>query len=349
MTKNTEHQIQSVSYDTIAEAFSKEARSLIPESVIEQILDKEKIRFENASLLDIPPEKLVRHNTTRYCKDLLRKQQPLPFLYFFLCFLTEISVWLIPYGIFIEICNYMSAQKSRSFTFPFLYGLFVIIGIVTGSTLSRQHLQNFLVSPAFAQKDKSSIQKAKTSLTRFRLLLFFSIIIFAGAAIILITVLSWYKSVSIGFSACFIAYVICILLSGIHNVIYSSHCLSFFNIGVLLLTRQPDSNVEAATNQYLNLRYLQMLSPSGKTLKALKKNPALEKELRKSLHSHMTTQRIYYTLAVIILSALDIICIVQFHTTTAPALACFFVLSMLCTFVFLFAFFCANHIFQCTK
>lgn len=349
MTKNTEHQIQSVSYDTIAEAFSKEARSLIPESVTEQVLDKEKIRFENASLLEIPPEKLVRHNTPRYCKDLLRKQQPLPFLYAFLCFLTEISVWLIPYGILIEICNYMFAREGGSFAFPFLYGLIVIIGIVTGSTLSRHHLQNFLVSPAFAQKDKNSIQKAKTSLTRFRLLLSFGIIIFAGLAIILITALGWDKSFSIGFSTCFIAYVICILLSGIHNVIYSGHCLSFFKIGALLLTRQPDSKVEAATNHYLNLRYLQMLSPSGKTLENLKKNPALEKTLRKSLHSHMTTQRVYYTLAVIILSVLDIICIVQFHATTAPALACFFVLSMLCTLLFLFAFFCANHIFQCTK
>lgn len=346
----TEQQTQSVSYDTIAEAFSEEASSLLSDTRIHQVLEEEKIRFHNASLLGISLEKLVRHNTARYCKDLLRKQQPLSFLYAFLCFLTEIAVWLLPYGILIEICSYAASGHGSSFSIPSVYGFIVILGIVAGNTFSKLYLQKFLLSSAlFSKAEPQNIKQAKASLHRFHLLLFLGVTALTACGIFLAFHFGWDRHFSLHFLSCFIAYAACILLSGIHNVIYSGHSLAFFTIGGLLLARRPDNEVEAATTHYLNLRYQQMLSPSHKTPEHLAKNPALEKKLRESLHSRMTTQRVYYALAIIILLALDVVCLIQLQNGIALTLVCFFVASVLSTAIFLFAFLCANHILKATR
>ena len=42
MPENTRTQMQSVSYETVAEAFSEEAKSLISDSAIQEILGTEK-------------------------------------------------------------------------------------------------------------------------------------------------------------------------------------------------------------------------------------------------------------------------------------------------------------------
>lgn len=273
MSENTRYKIQSVSYDTIAEAFSGEARSLISDSAIQKTLDTEKIRFENASNLSISPKKLIGNNTARYCKDLLRKQQPLSFLYLLLCFFTEIAVWLIPYGILVEACRYTS-----SFSFPTLYGPVLIAALIAANTLYRQYMLKLLSKPfslqAPSKNDQTdsrnlSVSAAQKSLIRFRLLAYAGTTITALLVILLIHFQKWDQIVSIRFSTCFIAYVACILLSGVHNVLYSSHFLSFFTIGILLLGRRPQNEIETAVRQYFHLRYLQMLAPAHKSMKAL--------------------------------------------------------------------------------
>jgi len=358
MSENTGYKIKSVSYHTVAEAFSEEAGSLISDSAIKETLDTEKIRFENASLLHISPEKLTGNNMARHCKDLLRKKQPLPFLYSLLCFFTEITVWLIPYGILVEACQYISEKNSSSFSFPALYGPVLIAALVAANTLYRQYMLKLLSTPLSVQKTSKngqtdsnnlSVSAAKKSLTCFRFLAYLNTVVIALLIILLIHFLEWNQKVSIRFSTCFIAYVACILLSGIHNVLYSSHFLSFFTIGVLLLSRRPQSEIDAAARQYLNLRYLQILTPVHKTLKDLAENAELEKKLQETLHSHMITQRIYDLFALVILIALDVLCITQLRTNTAPALICFFALSVLLTCILLLAFISANHILKYTK
>lgn len=358
MSENTRYKIKSISYNTVAEAFSEEAGSLISDSAVKETLDTEKIRFENASLLQISPEKLTGNNIARHCKDLLRKQQPLPFLYSLLCFFTETAVWLIPYGIIVEACQYISKKNSSSFSFPTLYGLVLIAALIAANTLYRQYMLKLLSHPFSVQEPSKngqadsgnlSVSAAKKSLAHFRFLAYLSAAIIALLAILLVHFLKWDQIVSIRFSTCFIAYVACILLSGVHNVLYSSHFLSFFTIGILLIGRRPQSEIETAVRQYLNLRYLQMLTPAHKTLKDLAENEPLEKKLQQSLHSHMVTQRIYDLFALVILIALDAACITQLRSLTAPALICFFALSVLLTCILLLAFISANHILKYTK
>lgn len=355
MSENTRYQIQSVSYNTVAEAFLEEAGTLISDSAIQETLDTEKIRFENASLLQISPEKLVSHNTARYCKDLLRKQQPFPFLYLLLSFLTEISSCLIPYGIIIEICHYFSKKNGSPFPFPTLYGLLLIIGLVTANTLYRQYMRKLLSKPLENSKNSQTTSgglssfAAKKTLTRFKLLVYCVSAAAILSTILLAAFLEWDNIFSLRLSGCFIAYVSCILLSGIHNILYSSHFLSFFTIGILLVIRRPEAEIKTATKQYLNLRYLQMLTPAHKTLSDLKNNEELEKKLRESLHSRMITQRIYDLFAIVIFFTLDAVCISQLRSDTTPAFICFFVLSVLLTCVLLLAFISANHILKNTK
>ena len=352
MSENTRYQIQSVSYNTVAEAFSEEAKTLIPDSAIRKTLDTEKIRFENASQLQISPEKLVNHNTARYCKDLLRKQQPFPLIYLLLSFFTEISGCLIPYGIIIEICHYISKKTDSPFPFPPLYGLILIVGLVAANTLYRQYMLRLLGKPLFLQETserRQSVSVTKKALTRFRLLAYSVSAIVILSTILLSILLEWNKKVSLRLSTCFIAYVVCILLSGIHNILYSSHFLSFFTVGILLLIRRPEAELQTATRQYLDLCYLQMLTPAHKTLNDLADNTELEKKLRESLHSRMITQRIYDLFAIVIFFTLDAVCISQLRSNATPAYLCFFILSILCTCILFLAFISANHILKHTK
>ncbi|RKI41335.1 hypothetical protein D7V86_07645 [bacterium D16-51] len=347
MSENTRTQMQSVSYETVAEAFSEEAKSLISDSAIQETLGTEKIRFENASLLGLPAEKLTGHNTARCCKDLLRQKQPLPFVYFFLCFITEISVWLVPYGIIIEICHYINTKNNAPLAFPTLYGLFLIIGLVAANTLCRQHLLKILGRPIPPQE--KPVSDAKKAIARFRFLVYAAAITFVVLAGFSAALLEWDKLFTLRLPACFIAYVACILLSGVHNVLYSSHFLSFFTVGILILSRRPEAEIKTAAKQYLTLRYLQMLTPSHKSLKDLEANAPLEKKMQESLHSHMITQRIYDIFALIILFTLDAVCISQFRTAASPAFACFFALAFLLTCVLLLALISANYILKYTN
>lgn len=347
MPENTRTQMQSVSYETVAEAFSEEAKSLISDSAIQEILGAEKIRFENAALLKLPAKKLAGYNIARYCKDLLRQKQPLPFIYLFFCFITEISAWLVPYGVIIEICHYITAKNNAPLAFPPLYGLFLIIGLVAANTLYRQHLSKVLGKPIPPQEKPAS--DTKKAIARFRFLLYVAAITFVALASLSAALLEWDKLFTLRLPACFITYVACILLSGVHNVLYSSHFLSFFTVGILILSRRPETAIETATKQYLTLRYLQMLAPSHKSRKDLADNAALEKKMRESLHSHMVTQRIYDIFALIILCTLDAVCIGQFRFTASPALACFFALTLLLTCTLLLALVSANHILKYTN
>lgn len=152
-----------------------------------------------------------------------------------------------------------------------------------------------------------------------------------------------------GLHICFFAYAGCMVLFGIHNVIYNSHAVSFFTIGILLAARRPAEEIAAATDHYLNLSRRQLLSLSHKNLEDCRHNPELADKLDASIHARMTTGRIYDILAIFILTVLDITCIIGMRSMMTPALFIFFAVCVLLTLLFAMAFFSANHIFKFTK
>ena len=351
MTIEKENTAQgNISYETIANYFTEEACSLISDATIEKCLSDEKKRFENAVFLQIPSKRIVGSNTPRHCKDLLRKEQPLPFLYSFLCFLSEASVLMLLYGAAAGIWNSF-AKGSGFFTpFPFLYPLIIILGITGLQSAYHLHLNTILIIPFTSTPPaEAEIKKRKQTLKQKYLLSFLLIVILMAAASFAVYYYKLNKTSPITVTTCFLAYACCMVLFGIHNVIYSSHCISFLSIGGIILTNRPKEALEAKTREYLSLCYLQILSLSHKTRDDLAKNPSLENKLKGAVHSRMITGRIYYLLAIIILAISDILCLIQLYRTSQPELLVFAVIATLAIFFLVTAFVSANHIIKQTK
>jgi len=339
-----------VSYDTIANHFTEEARSLISDTVIKECLSREKKRFENAVFLQIPLKKIVGNNTLRHCKDLLRKEQPLPFLYFLLCFLSEVSILMLLYGAAIGIWKSFTKGGGFFTSFPYLYPLITIFGITGIQSAFHMHLNTILAIPfSSTPPTAAEIKKRKHTLNKKSLLSFLLIVILMAAASFLVHYFKLNKHSMITVTACFLAYACCMVLFGIHNVIYSSHCISFLSIGGMILTKRPKEALAEKTQQYLSLCYLQILSLSHKTQEDLTQNPSLENKLKDAVHSRMITGRIYYLLAIIILAISDILCLSRLYRTSQPELLVFAAVATLAVLLLTTAFISANHIIKHTK
>lgn len=351
MTTKKENTAQdNMAYETIANHFTEEARSLISDTVIEECLTCEKRRFENAGFLQIPSKKIVGSNTLRHCKDLLRKEQPLPFLYSFLCFLSEASILMLLYGTAAGIWNSL-AKGSGFFTpFPFLYPLIIILGITGLHSACHMHLNAVLAIPFLSVPPaEAEIKKRKHLLNQKYLLSLLSVAAFMAAASFLVYYFKPDQTGPVNVTTCFLAYACCMVLSGIHNVAYSSHCISFLAIGGMILIKRPEEELAEKTSGYLSLCYLQILSLSHKTQNDLAQNPSLENKLKGAVHSRMITGRIYYLLAIIILAISDILCLGRLYRTSQPELLVFAVAATLAVLLFITAFAAANHIIRQTK
>lgn len=349
-TKNENTAANPVSYDTIAEHFTEEARSLISDALIEESLSNEKRRFENAAFLQIPARKLVGSNTLRHCKDLLRKEQPLPFLYSLLCFLSEASILMLLYGAAMGIGKGLAKGGGFFTSFPFLYPLIIVFGITGMHSACHMHLNAVLALPfSSVPPAEPEIKKRKSILYKKYVLSLLLILVLMAAAAFPVYYLKLNNTCLITVATCFLAYAGCMVSFGIHNVIYNSHFISFLAIGAMILTKRPEELLEEKTQQYLSLCYLQILSLSHKTGKDLAKNPSLESKLKGTVHSRMITGRIYYLLAIIIFAVSDILCLGRLYRTSQPELFAFAVIATLAVLLLITAFTSANHIIRQTR
>lgn len=351
MTTKKENTVQSnISYETIANHFTEEARSLISDTAIEECLSGEKRRFENAVFLQIPSKKIVGSNTLRHCKDLLRKEQPLPFLYSFLCFLSEASILMLLYGAVVGIWKSCAKESGFFASFPFLYPLIIVLGITGMRFICHMHLNTILAIPfTSTPPTEAEIKRRKHLLKQKYLLSLLLIVSLMAVASFAVYYFECNQTSLITVTTCFLAYACCMVLFGIHNVIYNSHCIPFLAIGGMILTKRPKEELEEKTGGYLSLCYLQMLSLSHKTQKDLSQNPSLENKLKGAVHSRMITGRIYYLLAIIILAISDILCLGQLYRTSQPELLVFAVIATLALLLLITAFTSAGHIIKQTK
>lgn len=347
MTKDTDG--SSISYEQIKETFTQEASSLISVEKIQTVLQTEEQCFQNAALLEIPVTRFVGYNTAKHCKDLLRRQQPFPLLYLFFSLLTETASLLLPYSILLVIINHLPAEGLPAFLHSLPYTLCILIPAVLCNHCKKLLLYRQLQADMTAVKDSTRLLKKKHRIAGLRHLLHLLTAAFAAAGCVLVHLSGTAHLFSITLLSAFLFYIACILLSGIHNVIYSGHAISFFHVGICLLTRQPSEKLQNATTLYLSQRFQQILSTSGKTTEHLKSSPDLQKKLCASVYSHLVTQRIYDILAILLLLAIDVICIFRLHTFCNLPLLLFFILSLLLTLILCIALAGTIHLLRCTK
>lgn len=350
MSTNNEQTTKNVSYDTVAKYFSEEAVSLISDTAIAKTLAAEKMRFENATILQISPLSIVGNNTARHCKDLLRKNQPLSFLYTLLCFLSEVSILMLLYGLILNIGIALFSESGFFSAFTYLYEFILFSGVMAGITVFRKQLNTVLAIP-FSKKNPADteILERKKLLKRKRILSLAIILAIMAVAAGVVTLFDLQSKYTINITICFFAYIICMLLFGIHNVIYNSHMISFLTIGGLRLLKKPSEAVSSACKTYLDLSYLQILSQAHKTLDDCRKNPELLDKLKKSVYARTVTGRIYCLLAMITMVILDIICLLQLQGVVTVAFWVFFIAAILLTWILLIAIVSANYVLKQTK
>ena len=70
-------------FDEITKLYTEEAKPLLSEKKIDAALKREKKYIEYIRNAGLSPDIITRGNTAKYCKDMVRKDQPLYFLYYF--------------------------------------------------------------------------------------------------------------------------------------------------------------------------------------------------------------------------------------------------------------------------
>lgn len=320
-TKETAHPKNS--YQEIAVSFSQAAASLIPEESIQHTLEAERQRFENASALQISPEKFLGQNTARHCKELLRRNQPFFPLYLLTSFLMESSLALLIYGIIYS--NYERYFLSgKASPYPVFYALLAIGGFFLYRYISREIWSRQLARKT--DKPDKLLQAAKKKQA------------LAGIIIFALCIAAGLGGTPSGFSHrcqmnlldALILYAACAILAGIHNLIYDSHIASLLSVGWEACQPRRKTPPAEIAGRYITSSLEQLIR---------QKTP--ETQARKMLRSRLMCFRIYAVLAMIILIPLDILCLCQLPYTFSPPLLLFFLMGLLGSLL------CMAVIFSC--
>lgn len=337
-------------YDTIYEQFEKnfkeEASSFITYDNIANILELEKIRFDNAKKYNIPINKIAGSSIARYTKDMLRRCQPLFFVYYILSILSELSYYLLIWSII--KCTYLYFTETReAFTtqIPFSLSLVFFTVIVICNAVIQSYTRNILFKCS-----KGNIKNIKSKIFIFNVICYF-----LSVFIIIITALFVYlnpqKAFVIKFSLfeVFIFTVAILSVSGIHNVIYSSHFTPFITAGYAFIM-QKSSDMENAILYYKELSLTSFLVSRHLTKKEYKKSVHLQAEFNQWLRQKVITFRVYGGLAFFITTVLTIISLRQLILTgLAAGLIIFTIITVIITVFMLLEIISCNCILKtCT-
>lgn len=326
-------------YNTIEQTFREEANSLLPHEMIELTLKEEKERLKNASSLSIPASCFIGNNTLRYTKDLLRKKQPFFFLYAFLSFMTELSICLLLsvlcYDTFLFIQGNQNAFGTKM---PLGFLLAVFLPLLLCKNIKKSLLCRQLLPPFSEESSlKSRIQHQQTGI-----ILFFSLCSIGSLLLLFFTKNNHIVTASL--FTLFILYVSCMLLFGIHNVLYSSHASIFLSIGAFLLTAHQKERMQKMAKHYIELSTQQILGQHKRTIKEYKEDLSLQKKVNAQLLARLTTQRVYAVLAFALLCLLDAVTIYRLVHTLVLTLTIFLICSLLATALALICFLSAHYL-----
>lgn len=286
---------QNIYQDTLKQLqkeFREEAASFLTEEQMEEILTQEKAHIEFAEKQHIPLSSWMGNNLRRYCKDLLRRQQPLFVLYYLLGVCTEISIVLfLCYGIYALLRSGFPALS-----FSGIPGLLLVCFCCQEWNRSYNRRQ---ISQGHIPKNGHKIFH-----------------IFIPTLIVSLgSILFWNRLqllyLALNIQNTFLLCAVLLFLSGIHNVLYSSHMITFVTVGVLRCSRHPEAEIKETVTQYLDRRTVDILTERKKTITEMHSDAKLYADVFMSIRSHIITYRVYLLFAILILAAFDILCIYQ--------------------------------------
>lgn len=298
-------------YGQFEKNFKEEASSFITEESIQNTLAMEKIRFDNASKCNIPINTITGNSLARYTKDRLRQCQPLFSVYYILSMLSELSYYLLIWSI--VKCTYFyftGFKKAFSVKLSFSVSLVFFIVIIIYSAVTKSYARNQLFKCS-----NNSIQNVKSKIYVFNTICgFISAVIVIVPALFVYLNLGRFPAASLSLFEVFIFTVAMLSVSGVHNVIYSSHFTSFITTGYLyMLRRIPERN--SAISHYRELSLTSFLSLRRLTVTEYKESVHLQLEFNQWLRHKIITFRVYGALALFITAILAAICIRQLIIT----------------------------------
>lgn len=285
-------------YEKFAGTFRKEAISHLTEEATEEILAEEKLRFQAAGQIGITPNRITGNNILRYCKDLLRSRQPLFPIYQLLCLASELSVGMLIISLLISSYSYFLTSSHNFFAaFPFLYPAILVSGTTLYLQLKRAGQKRLLLQAA----KTSAIADIRKKLQSYQFCTLLICLSTAMALCGLVYLLKLSPLCLANITQFFFFYVTCMVLSGIHNTIYSSHAPAFLAVGIAILGRKPTGLLEELTHAYIKQSYVQLMGQAH----SIDTLPG--KDLSRKLRTRLTTHRMFYILALMLTLALDIL------------------------------------------
>mgnify|MGYP000009465182 FL=1 len=282
-----------------AALFREEAGSILTEQQINDEIEREQTRSAQAARAGIAPNRFRGFNLQRYCKDIVRSHQPLSCLYLLLSDLTGAVSVLLP------ICCLLWVVR-RLITFP-LAAAYCVCAIVCVCfygipSICRRRLRTLL---------SGSVSDTTTLRQKAGRLQLISTVTAAILSFLLFFVYQSYFQQITKFASLqniFLWFVSMMFLSGVHNVLYESHCISFFAVGWYTVAHQK-SRTASAIRHYAESR--------GNT----------------PLRPHLVTIPIYLLIALFIICILDFLCIRQCLMHFDYAVLTLGTVSTLCTLI----------------
>lgn len=286
---------QNIYQDTLRqlqENFREEAVSFLPADQVEQILHQEKIQIEFAEQQHIPLQSWMGNNLRRYCKDLLRRQQPFFALYYLLGVCTEASIVLF------LCCGIYTLIRSGfpDLSFSGIPGILLIY--FCGQEWNLCYARRNIL-----------YKRVPKNVHKILHVLIPALVVSLGSILFWDRLLVFYHALNL--QNTFLLCAVFLFLSGIHNVFYSSHVFTFMTIGILRCGRHVDAEVQNAVTQYLDSRTNIILAERRITKEQMQADPKLYADVNMSIRSQLITYRIYLLFALLLLIAFGILCIYQ--------------------------------------
>ncbi|MCH5266913.1 MAG: hypothetical protein J1E62_01105 [Lachnospiraceae bacterium] len=292
----------------ITDLFQEESATLLTEEQIQDTLSSEQLRMERAEAAGIPCRQWTGMNLQRYSKELLRRHQLFFAGYTLLGFCTEVSCDLFFFYVIQWVLVSLTGQNIQK---PLCVVPILIFVFVLRKNMVASYTRSLLANTQLPSETLSG------RLMRFRII--------SGALLLGVTVLAlslfWDKICSVllhmNLTNAFFIYVIMIMLYGIHNLIYTSHCILFFSVGIFSVHKRFADRKKSSMEWYITQKK--------------KHSPA-------SLRPHLVSMRVYIVLALFILVILDIICIINYLKILSLSILILGLSSLLLTVVFAVAF-----------
>ena len=236
-----------------------------------------------------------------------------------------------------------NSTESFSAPLPYLYGV-----VIFGALLFISRLNRYLLRKELYQVQNNHGQAASSSQKKLhhrQITVLVLTILVSFFILVLLTQKTTTFQIQINLFSLFMVYVVLMVLSGIHNTLYSSHLLPFLTVGICLLTKKTPEEIEHTADHYISLSCRQMKENHPKNGQAVQTDNT-DAVAKSAVRARLVTHRAYYALAIFICILLLGICIYQLTFAITVALLLFSVIILLITFVLTIAFCAANYLIK---